>query len=76
VRSIPRRYPHEHVLPGERQDMCAYCGARWYRSELRRDASGYLICPDDDDGGRDRVTLDRGNAAAAMRPRLPPPEER
>lgn len=74
--SVPRHYPHDHVLPGERQDNCAYCGGRFYRSEMRRDGAGYLVCPDDDDGGRDVVTLDRLNAQGASQRRLtPPPSE-
>ena len=72
--TMPRRYPFP-APPGERRATCAYCGMEWYRSSLRRDASGYLVCPDDDEG-RDKVTLDRLNnhyaAQASMRrPRGP-----
>jgi len=59
---------------GERRVSCDYCGSKWYRSELVRDASGHLACPDDQDG-RDVATLDRINAqnaarAAQRRPRV------
>lgn len=50
--------------------MCSYCGVAYYRSELRRDASGNLACPEDQ-RGRDSVTLNEGNAAALLSRRLP-----
>lgn len=77
MRTIPRHYPHDYVRPGERQAMCAYCDGRWYRSEMRRDPSGHLTCPDCDDGGRDTVTLDRARAtgAASGRPPVSPTED-
>lgn len=71
MRTIPRRYPNLPGPPGERRVFCDYCGIKWYRSELHRDASGFLACPDEGDG-RDATTLDRLNAraaAAAARPR-------
>src|SRR5262245_36856081 len=43
---------------------CDICGVQWLRSELARKADGTLVCPDDVDG-RDVVTLNEGNAAAA-----------
>ena len=61
--TIPRKYPGS-APPGERKVMCDYCGMAWLRSVCRRDASGFLACPDDQDG-RDTVTLDRINAQAA-----------
>jgi hypothetical protein len=30
--------------------LCAYCGAHWPRSELKRDRSGRLYCPDEGTG--------------------------
>jgi hypothetical protein len=50
---------------------CDYCGIKWYRSECRVDASGFLACPDDQDG-RDQVTCDRQNQAAATEPTWKP----
>lgn len=64
-RTISRHYR----LPapaGERRVNCDYCGMKWYRSELVRDPSGYLACPDDQDG-RDISTLDRLNSQYAAR---------
>lgn len=61
--------PRKYALPapvGERRVVCDYCGITWYRSECRRDAAGFLACPDDQ-GGRDSVTLDRQNAEYAAR---------
>jgi hypothetical protein len=47
----------------------------WRRSQLERKADGFLYCPDDKNG-RDVVTLNEGNvAAAAMRPTSVPREE-
>ena len=69
--TMPRRYPFP-APRGERREYCSYCGILWYRSSLRRDAAGFLACPDDQ-GGRDTVTLDRLNAAGAQQVRLPRP---
>lgn len=69
--TMPRKYP----LPapgGERRVFCDYCGIKWYRSEMKRDASGRLACPDDQ-SGRDAVTLDRANARAAALATRPKP---
>ena len=73
--SIPRRYPGRVGPPGERQVECAYCGIKWYRSDCVRDASGYLVCPDDQDG-RDTVTLDRANARELEKATRPRPGRR
>jgi hypothetical protein len=66
------------LAPNERALYCDYCGAKWLRSQCRKDASGFVVCEDCDDGGRDQVTLDRLNQAAAAgidaRMRRPPPE--
>ena len=54
----------KHAGEAHRSDYvatCAYCGAAWYRSRLRRNAAGQLICPDDAHI-RDPVTLSRLNA--------------
>ncbi len=57
--------------------MCDYCSLAYYRSELRRDAAGYLRCRDDGCNGKDIVTLDRENAQAGAKIRTPrPPPER
>lgn len=57
------------MLPrGDVVAMCDYCGVNWYRSQLYRDASGFLVCPDEGPG-LDAVTLDQENAA--YRPRGP-----
>lgn len=55
---------------GDFQAMCDYCGVQWRRSELRRDRSGMLACPDDV-RGKDGVTLSEENALAAAQPRGP-----
>jgi hypothetical protein len=49
--------------------MCSYCGVQWRRSQLRRDASQLLACPDCDTG-LDVVSLSEGNARA-MRSQAP-----
>jgi hypothetical protein len=41
--------------------LCSYCGVQWRRSQLRRDASGNLACPDEGPG-LDVVSLSEGNA--------------
>lgn len=41
--------------------MCSYCGVQWRRSQLRRDASQNLACPDCAPG-LDVVSLSEGNA--------------
>lgn len=56
-------------IPGDYVAQCAYCGANWRRSKLRRDGSGQLVCPDEGDG-LDRVTLDEINASFRPRPPL------
>lgn len=75
--SMPRRLPSP-LPPNECTRICGYCGAKWLRSQCRKDASGFILCEDCDDGGRDQVTLDRENAAAAQsadaRLRKPPPD--
>jgi len=54
---IPRRYPFPSP-GGEYQTACDYCGITWYRSSLVRDESGFLACPDDQEG-RCTATLAR-----------------
>lgn len=44
--------------------MCGYCGVIWRRSQLVRDRSGQLVCPDDR-RGRDVATLSFLNAQGA-----------
>ena len=43
----------------------------WMRSDCRKDAAGYWVCPDDDDGGRDMVTLNRLNQQDALNAYVP-----
>lgn len=54
-----------HVDPswprGTHQAKCDYCGAAFMRHQLRRNESGFLACPDDQQG-RDEVQLNRMNA--------------
>jgi hypothetical protein len=68
MQTVGRHLPSS--LPrGETVAECDYCGVRWFRSQLRRDRSGKLTCPDEG-SGLDQVSLDEGNAAAAQRDRL------
>lgn len=56
---------------GDYQSQCHYCGVQYYRSELRRDGSGNLMCTPCD--GIDASTLDWMNAAMTpSRMGLPP----
>lgn len=68
-RTITHKRSHRSP-PGDTVRLCSYCGIAWYRSQLRRDASGNLACPDDQKG-RDVVTLNEGNAAALANRQLP-----
>jgi hypothetical protein len=53
------------IRKGERsRATCDYCGARYDRRDLVRDASGLLRCLSEGDG-RDTVTLNEANVAAA-----------
>jgi hypothetical protein len=70
-RVMPRLTMSRHYYPlpgppGERRAACSYCGMTFYRSDMVRDASGHLACPDDQDG-RDTATLDRLNAQHAAK---------
>lgn len=69
MRTIGYRRSHRSP-PGDVIRLCSYCGVAYYRSQLRRDASGSLACHDDQHG-RDSVTLNEGNAAALASRRLP-----
>lgn len=68
--TMPRNLGPNHER-GDYREACDYCGITWYRSSMRRDASGLLACPDDQDG-RDKVTLDRANQRAGMQGRRAP----
>lgn len=61
-RTITRHWPRSSPQ-GDYQATCDYCGVQWRRSQLRRDASGLLACPDDQPG-LDAVSLSKGNAEA------------
>lgn len=67
MRTIGRRLP-DGIGP-DRVAMCSYCGVQWRRSQLTRDTSGNLACPDDAPG-LDIVSLSEGNARL-MRSRQP-----
>lgn len=64
MRTIPRRLRRSPVGVGKRA-RCDYCGAVYYRSELRRKEGGSLACPDDFPG-RDETQLSRMNAEGAL----------
>ncbi len=68
MRTVGRKRPSQSP-PGDFQALCDQCGVIWYRYRLRRDASGFLTCPDDNDVGRDTVTISRENAQGAARSR-------
>lgn len=69
MRTIGRKRSHRSP-PGDTVRACSYCGIPWYRSQLVRDASGNLACPDDQ-RGRDVVTLNEGNLAWYSSRRMP-----
>lgn len=62
MRTIGRKWPQS--WRGSYAAHCDYCGVRWPRCKMVRDAAGLLACPDDQ-AGRDTVTLDQENAAGA-----------
>lgn len=70
-RTIGRHWP-EKAPRGDYQCTCDYCGVQWRRSQLYRDRSGLLVCPDEGNG-KDMVTLSEGNAANAAARRMPLP---
>ena len=70
MRTVGRKRPSQSPR-GDFQALCDQCGVMWYRHRLRRDASGFLTCPDDNDVGHDVVTLSRANAADASQSRGP-----
>jgi len=49
LRTIGTRWPRSAPLY-DHQASCAYCGVPWRRSQLRKDRSGLLSCPDEGDG--------------------------
>ena len=69
MRTIGRKRPAKSP-PGDTVRICSYCGAAWYRSQLVRDRSGNLACPDDQ-RGRDAVTLTEGNLEWLATRRMP-----
>ena len=60
MRTIGRHRPSSSPR-GDFQSKCDYCGGVYYRSELRRDGSGKLMCENDE--GIDAKTLDEMNLA-------------
>ena len=69
MRTIGRKRSHKSP-PGDSVRLCSYCGIPWYRSQLVRDASGNLACPDDQPG-RDVETLNEGNLEWYASRRMP-----
>jgi hypothetical protein len=67
VKTISKHWPR-NAPRGDRPAICGYCGVQWRRSQLRRDRSGLLACPDDRKG-LDVVSLAEGNARLARRRR-------
>lgn len=67
MRTISRRLPEGHGP--NRVALCSYCGVQYFRSQLTRDASANLACPDCAPG-LDIVSLTEGNARL-MRSRQP-----
>jgi hypothetical protein len=61
-KTIGRHWPRNGT-GGDYTDLCAYCGAKFRRSEMTRLRNGLLAC-DWDATGRDEVTLDLANAAS------------
>lgn len=70
-RTITKHRPQSSPR-GDVCGLCSYCGVEWYRSQLRRDRSGNLACPDEGDG-LDVVALSEGNAEAASNRRIGQP---
>lgn len=61
--TVGKRWPRN--LPrGDSQAICDYCGVQWHRSDLRRDADGLLVCPDEG-AGLPQGELGLLNAASA-----------
>ena len=63
------------IRPGERRRIyCDRCNTLWDKRDLKRDAEGMWVCPQEGPG-RDGATLTRGNAehlrAYAERLRVP-----
>ncbi len=55
MRTIGRHWPSS-APRGDYPAYCDYCGVKWRRSLLKRDAAGLFRCPDEGNG-RDAVTL-------------------
>jgi hypothetical protein len=68
-RHWPKRAPR-----GDFSAECDICGVVWRRSQLELKADGFLYCPDDV-SGRDIVTLNEGNVAAARAREMAVPRE-
>jgi hypothetical protein len=60
--TVGRKWPKS--ARGDYCAHCDYCGVRWRRGQMTRDASGKLACPDDA-RGRDDYTLGMLNAEGA-----------
>lgn len=65
MRTVGRRLPPGHT-PGGFNAYCDICGVLWPRSQLRTDASGSLVCPDEG-SGLDEVALAKADARALQR---------
>ena len=65
-RTIGRKIPANSPR-GNFRSQCHYCGEDRYRSDLRKDATGFLSCPSCNDVGHDVTTLNKANAAMALK---------
>lgn len=54
-----------HVGPARTwAEECSYCGVMWLRTDMVRNADGYLACPDDREG-RTAIEIDAQRASDA-----------
>lgn len=68
--TIGHRRPADSPV-GDTQAACDICGCRWLRSELHKDTTGRLVCPQEGDGP-DELALSMEVSARAARPRYVP----
>jgi hypothetical protein len=66
MKTIPNRMPQNYPR-GTYRACCDYCGAAYYRHQLRRQEGGLLACTGSNgcDKGRDATQLSRMNAEHA-----------
>lgn len=68
MRTIGRHWPTKRP-DGDFVAMCGYCGVHWRFSQMWRDRSGNLVCPDEGPG-RSALALSEANARAARRAKV------